>query len=423
MLSVPGAVLTELVASSRSIACKAIFHFSGGAVTYTGADFIMSFSSMEEESYESSHVYGQLSSNECSIQLLNTDRRFSVTNTSSPLYGKLVANVKVELFTVVAGTDVPVGVFYTLDWPVSATGMSVEVVCRDRLYKEAKTPLANSKVFTNITVNNALIQLFTAAGVSNYSIESGLNYVIPYWYYAGSSLGEELQRFVDGYGCRIYMNKSDIIQVKRSRATSVVDTFTGANQIMTLSGASEARYLFSKVDLMYNKHSEIEEDILDAELVIGSNKYNFVDTVIKVLYSTGNASITSILHDNRDIDITAASAGLVMFKGTVLDTVQASHVKQDSTLFNAIGEKVIKLYSDIIQDAIEAENFCSFTLSKVALAENYITVEARGNVALELGDRISINNNATKTVGNYYITKIKYEYTGGLQAEYSLVKG
>lgn len=422
MLSVSAAVLAALDAQSRQIKLKAIIHFSS-PLTITGADYLIGMDSLEEEYLDSSNIFGLLSANECSLKLLNTDRVFSVTNTSSPYYGQLKPGVKVEVILQVYTTtfvDVPLGTFYAVEWPTGTTGTFVEVLCRDRLFIENNKTVSAITVQQYITVKEAIEALFVNAGTTGYSVDSSLTYTMPYWFHGDSTLGEQLQKFVSGYGCRVYVNKVDGIVVKKARTSSSVATLTGANQILTLKGSADSRYLFSEVAVTYTNYTEVEASY-ERVLAPGTNTIATLKATKKVNKMFSNVIITSVDCSSYKIDLVSPGYGDTKVTVTAIDTAEEVLVTTDSGLVSSFGSVVKKLDSTIIQDAAEATLIAQEALDSVVI-EKVIILQVRGNVALELGDKVTVTNNATATTGTYHITKIKYEFNGSLSGTYTLLR-
>lgn len=422
MLSVPAAVLTALNAKSRQIKVKAIIYFSS-PLTVTGTNYLVDFDSLEEEYTDSSEIFGMMSSNECSIKLLNTNRIFSVTNTSSPYYGQLKPGLKVEVIVEVFTTtwvEVPLGTFYSVEWPMGTTGTFVEVLCRDRLYTENKKPVSAIPVQTNITVKKAIEDLFDNAGVTGYTVDATLTYQIPYWCHKDSTLGEALQKFVTGYGVRIYANKVDGIVAKKTREAASVSTLTGSNQIMSLKGASDARYVFSEVNVDHIK-KVVEDNTYLYELLAGSNELvTFLATVL-VKATKSNSAITSLSFDCSKITVTVAAITDLELVVDALKIENLVTVRADAGLVAAYGTITKRLRTEIAQSDAEVNNLAQAALNDVRV-EKVIMLEVRGNVALELGDKVTVNNNATATTGDYHITKMKHEFSGSLKGTYTLLK-
>jgi hypothetical protein len=426
MLSVSQAVLDALVAPTRKITSKVLVYFDATPLMFTGEDYIAGFSSLEEEYYDGATLFGLLSSNECSIRLWNKERIFSVTNAASPLYGKLLPGVKVEVFAVVhtpSPVDVPIGTFYTSEWPINAKGTFVDVVCRDRLNTASKISLEPTELHRNISVKDAITYLFDSAGVTNYTVDNSLTYVIPYWTYTATTLGAELQKFITGYGCRIYVNKSNIITVIRAREATVVDTFTGANQIIDLTSGSDPRYIYSSLNIKYRAYRPSEDLLLSVSVEAGTNEFVFNQPNVAIVTNIkSDTIITSITYDSNKITIIADSNGTVECYGVYLISSIEQQIVNDAALQLAVGSISRDVNTEVVQSASEAVSLASLMFSYVTSMENLITVDARGNVALELGDRILVNNDSSKTNALFYVTKIHYEFDGSLKARYTLLK-
>lgn len=420
MLSVAPSVLVAIDAPTRRIRAKAIIYFNT-PLTITGDDYLVGFDSLEEESLDTAGIYGNISANECALKLLNTDRIFSITNTSSPYYGQLKPGLKVEVFFQVYTTsfiDVPLGTFYTAEWPMGATGTFVDLVCRDRL--QHKKAVSAIKVQKNITVKTAIENLFSNAGVINYSVDNSLTYQIPYWCHGNSTLLDELQKFSSGYGCRIYVDKNDTIVVKKARTGASVRTLTDADQIINLTSRSDARNITTAVVINYTTFSKSNDEI-PIELPIGANiidYYRPID-IVKSVISTNN--LTNLYWTCNNVYLTASAITEGFLNVVSLVSNSNAYEKANASLVALYGEIVKTVYSSIIQSEAEAIIEADSILSSVSV-EKIIEIKARGNPALELGDRVSISNGATATVGDYYIARIKYEFNGALQAAYTLSK-
>lgn len=421
MLSVPVSVQNALDASGRQIRAKVVIHFTS-PLTVTGSDYLVGFDSLEEEYIDSADIFGMMSSNECSITLLNTNRIFSVTNISSPYYGQLKPGLKVvvtfQIFTTI-WEDVPLGTFYTVEWPLGTTGTTVEVLCRDRLYAANKKTVSAIVVQRNMTVQNAIQNLFINAGVTNYNI-GVLDYQISYWWHNDSTLGEQLQKFVTGYGVRIYVDKADNIVVVKARSGSSVKNLTGSNQILGLTSAADSRYLFSKVNVSYIANTVVETTLYYA-LANGTNLLKTVVPTLLVKATNTDAVITSLAFDSDKITIAVGADASTEILIDSLKQESKITVVADSGLVASYGDIVKNLTTEIAQSSVEATLLAQMALNEVRV-EKVLMANVRGYFPLELGDKVTLTNVASATTGDYYITKMKYEFTGSLVGMYTLLK-
>lgn len=434
MQAVPQSVLDAFSANGRSIRARVEVYFGVTPTIYNYDDFVQGIDLISQEGAMDNSPYGIISANHCTVSLNNLDRRFTVNNTASPLYGQLTKGIKVVIKFVidhlVAEVPTPytltVGTFYTTEWRLNDRSLSVDMVCIDKLGSKKREEISNSKVYKNITVNDALVLLFTSVGLSasDYDIESGLNYVMPYYYITQGTLGSELQKFVAGYGCRIYTGDNDKILVRRARTGASVITLTGTDQVISVGALPDSLKAYSQVQVNYRVPELLSGDTLyNGEIGIGSQQLIFRSTGVLLVESLDSGTtITSLTHGNSEAVIASAASNTLKILGTRVAWKDTTYKGQDAGLVAQIGEVVVNINSTIVQDSSEASNFASFTLSQVINPkEPFVSVNCRGSLALQLGDRISVVDAHGLFTGDYYIVEMRYKYNGGLNATYKCI--
>lgn len=439
MLSVSQDIIDAFSASTRQIKISVDIYFGVSPTTYSNNDYIVNIDLVEEQGADSNTVLGVLSSNELILTLSNLDNRFTPTNTTGPLYGSLVGGLKVEatLSILVAGSweDLNLGTFYTDKWSPNTSSHTVTVTCYDKLRTILDKPLQASQIYVNNTVEENLQILLDDAGVT-YNIES-LSYVMPYYFYGNTTLRKELPKFINGFGCRIYMDRNEVLQVKYALSGASVDTFTDDNQIITHRFLQKTNELFSKVELEYFEYAPtdlltllfVTLDVTNgtsifSELTLDSDIIFMLLSVTLDNITSGYVSYVTQRCNNIDLAIVATTSESVdvTIKGYALAASMKTYTKTDSVLESTIGAKTLPLTSNIIQNVAGANTFTSMMLDRVSILGNLLEVQCRGQAALELNDKITISDSTNQISGTYFVWRARYYYDGGLNATYTLFK-
>lgn len=437
MLSLAQAVIDAFQSPARMFDCNITVHFPGIAPVVLNIEEHLSKVVLLEEEYGVSGLpFGRATSNELAIELNNKDSLFSFDNTAGPYYGKLVAGLKVDLLFKINVFDpltetytwynVASGTYYTHNWSKGNDGADVFLTCFDKWHKYREKPLTPSRVHKNITVNAALVALFSAAGLSasDYNIEAGLTYVMPYYFYGNTSLGEEIQKFITGYGLRVYVDKFDKIQIKKQFSTGSVLTLDDDDMIISVSGPSDRTKYFSSVDMHYTTYAESDrERLLFADLNTGLNKRSFSHPgTLRVTDWQVKNHMNLLNYNNQDVEITSGADTNIDLYGVYLVPSNNNIEVNSAPLASLVGDKQTKVTSHVIQNNAEAISLGNAILTQIEVLDQAIRVHNRGNLALELGDVVTINDEENDVYGNFYVHRMQHTFDGGLEANYTLLR-
>ena len=106
--------------------------------TYEGDDILLVSLLEEREVSQGSLPVGNISANEITIRLDNTNRKFDAGNPNSPLHGLIKPNRRIRAWLGVEHEDgakewVPLGVFWCGDWEAPEDELYAQTRGRDRL--------------------------------------------------------------------------------------------------------------------------------------------------------------------------------------------------------------------------------------------------------------------------------------------------
>ncbi len=421
-------------------------------------DIIISMNLLEEKEVKNNSLpVGNITSNELTLELSNENKEFS-NNKNSKLYNLIKPNRKVRAYLGIGEEYVPLGMFWTKTWTVLENSLVAKVLCRDRLDILNNTQYINSKVGQNKTVYEIATEIFEDAGLSQgeFWIDEELqNIVIPYSYFPPMSHREALRRlatvalgqiYCDRYGAIRFEGPSFMLnKIQESGITAFLQSeFPAETTTINAYGISADDYFSINTPSDYNDMANYVSVNIN-NVTIGEKEVVYTDEDIRRINEDEEQEIeiqfTTYPCINPNIAI-GGSAEIVEYElyywgiklkvrgisgtGTFVIGVEAYPLAFDNsqiiTKFNeeSISENGTIKYeltgNHLVQTTEMAEEIAEKILQFYKLPKRNLSIDWRGNPALELNDLIRIENiDGEETF--YYITKQELEYAGYLRAK------
>lgn len=451
-------VITKWSHAGRQV--KIVEFFTSIQEVYEGDDIMLIHLLEEREVSQGSLPVGNISSNEIDIRLYNRNRKFDAGNKNSPLYETLKANRRIKAWIGTGDEWVPLGTFWSGDWDIPENDIYAGTTGRDRLELLRKSTYSNSQVLQNKTLYELAEMVLQDAELTTdeYWIDTELQeYVVPYAYFESQSHREALRKIAEACLGQVYCDREGIIRIEGPSYTE--NKAKQAIGIYFLEGAYPAEidtveaygigpddYFSKNNPLNWSEianYIEVETQPLrpDAEEEV----YRSNDPVS--INAGETKTITTFYNSTPCIDAVASIEGT----GEIVDATYYAwgatvKVYSDTTgtftlVINAKPLKVLNKEKAIAQDeeSITDNGKLRYEFPKNPLVQTLdvaqriadkllqyyknprrdVSIEWRGNPALELGDIITVpdyQRNNVDSRGYYYITKQELEYDGGLRA-------
>lgn len=445
MIDTSAAYKAAISADARRMVPKVEVYFDGDtqpATTFQGED-VVSINLLEESRAVSNNPLGLVSANEVTISFDNSNRDFTPTNPAGAYYGKLKPNVKVVPYLGLVLPDtsieyIPLGVFRTGDWSSPSSSVEATVTCYDRLYLIGDQDVPMLPVKQGTTIGEMFVDLFTALGLTSaeYNIDASLNQAVAIGWLPKGKVRNALQVLAVAGNCSVTADRYGVIRVRSNFVTGTsVETWTDNNQVITAENPQKYLDCYSKVNVnYYQPYIKPSDSLLKIEnLTIPNGGIKLVDVAFTAgpvavvdqvrLIGAKNADISSIQFGAWTTTIAisnTAEAESVTLEiiGRIVDSMISTYKIQDDEAIDSFGDKTFPVKNYLIQNLNVAKNYAVELLQYVKDPLANITVTARGNPALEIGDVIEIQN-PTDKIGTVDIVPYRFglNYDGALNAK------
>lgn len=440
--------------------------FSSYAETYDDED-ILYLSLLEERDYQGGTIpLGNVSSNELVLRLRNDDNRFSVDNEGSYLYGMIKKNRKIEVELGVevpfGGSTVwyPAGTYYSMDWSVPQDEVYAEVIGFDLLERMRTSEFYTEEIYTDESLTDLAKAVLDDFGIdttdtSLYSIHADLDDIdIPYAYFGRTTHRDALVEIAEAGMCCLYMDRTGKLVIDRYD-----DTDTTSKYVLTA-----ARYFTKDSPLNFSemcnyveitprprtKAASLTPVYIDTEsftvaagttvtktcIFSGSDPVSDVGTVAAPPTTTGSHFTTSgsgtihidtqtnyswaseiVFHNDTGSD---ADVTKIVIEGKPL-TLEggAAAVAEDESSVRLNGKMALQspIENDLIQTTEYAQTLAEGILAVYKDPRRDVTVQARGYIMSQLGERMTVGTIDGQYSKDYTIVRQRIEYDGGLQVE------
>lgn len=454
MLTVTDGYKAAIKARGRAVVAKVNVYFDGEGELPTTFynDSLGRLYFLEEARADTSNPLGVCSANEVTIAFRNDDRAFTPTNESSPYYGLLLPNVRVEPYLGVMVRQEPVppaevgeleaewvalGVFWTSDWSAPSSDLVATVTCYDIIYKLGNLDMPALPIVPNTTAGELFEMLCEAIGLTagEYEVDAALNYPISMGWLPGGLVKEAFQALILGANCSIVSTRAGKLKAYSNFSlVPSVATWTEHDQIINVNLPQRYLDTYSQVGVIYKlPYLEASSTLLQiSQLAVPAGGV----VLQRMPFSSGpagrirrieligaeNVVVSAFQYDAWTITITLTNSGPTEIidlnvYGQVVKTVDSEFVVEDAALKAIIGEKKLVIDSYLIQSRDMAVEYATVLLRLVSNPATRLTMTVRGDPAIELTDVFTVTN-TRNLIGTVEITPIRftYDWTGGLRA-------
>lgn len=433
--------------------------FSSIQEIYEGEDIISINLIEERETSQGSLPVGNISSNEIEVVFNNVNRQFDVGNVNSNLYGLVKPNRKITAWIGIENELIPIGLFWTKDWDVSEDGVVAKTIGRDRLDRLRDNLYSNSILEINKSIYDLAENILLDSGlkIGQYWIDEELkDTIIPYSYFKPVTHRDALRQLVSACLGQVYCDRNGIIRVEGASfmfdKSETITTaflqpeFPSEMEVIDAYGISGDDY-FTKNNPSRQSNIANHITVETQPLVIGDMEEVYSSNEPRVINPDEEVNITINFNTVPCTDVDIVLSGV----GEIIDSKIYSWGADITVLSNIIGEFTIKANGKplrvenkdtiIVKDndsilengMIRYEFKDNHLIQSVEIARDIgntllkyykdprrdLTMEWRGNPALELGDIVVVNDyprDAYGEQGYYYITKQEMEFAGYLRA-------
>lgn len=414
---------------------------------YDDDDRLMAVNLVEEKEYDGGSIpLGNISSNEATIRLDDTDNHFSPDITTSILYGLLQPNRKVKIWLGIEDSEGNIlwesmGRFYTTSWNISEERVYVEFTCRDKLHKLNTTIFETSTVYENYSLAQLARVVLTDAGLlwNEYEIDPALeSIIIPVAWFERITYKEVLRLIAEAGLAVVYMDRDDkLIITQQSSTDDVIYVFDDDKNLYSKERLQQWNALKNYIEVYWRSYIKKENEVLLENLNLNEEIASGASAVLTFNFNQIPVSrVTSIILEGgsnlKTFDYTVYAWGM---KITVINIGPQTEILTD---INVRGD----YYEEAISFTTTAQNLnsilqvgkLSYTLDNyliqqkdiaITIAENLLTsyvnplkdfiLQTTGNMALKIGDKVTIPvlNSDPIECG---VIRQEYEYSGSLQS-------
>lgn len=386
-------------------------------VTFEGDD-IIDIICNEDAFQQNETPAGKVCVSDVEVRIRNDNKQFTLTNRTSPFYGKILPNKMIKLYIGMELADgsveyVPTGTYRSGPWTVDDTGMIASTLCQDILSIIAQYKLPFFTLKNNTTLYDMFVTLFKAVGLTSedYSIDELLKQVsIPLGWIAGDTVGNTLTFLSVAGLCIVFVGRDSKIHVTQILGTdinNVLDTVDGYSFINEgVVFPQDYSHLYTSIHFNYTIPSAGNSKVIckvdNIDVISGTPltvTLQFTDapiwyiSQIELLGAT-NTTYQVVALDPWKIQITfICGAGTdhlnVAVYGVPIVQSTARYIKQGATFTDI--ERPLEITSYLIQNIDNATAYCDKLLPVINVDKQYIEFPMRGNLAWELGDLIQLN--------------------------------
>lgn len=414
-----------------------------------------------EYTRESDPPVGSVTLAYADVVLDNSDSIFTISNTSSPLYGYIADSRPIRLYIGFEDTEkIQVLVGMTVGLPVlDEKAKTARFHCID-FFRHIDTNLLNESVMlTNVRTDEAIQAILTDAGLltSQSSLDTG-TVIIPFLYYPkGTRIGTAIREIAEAELGGIYMDENGVIrfenrtnwnnntEVWQFNRTNVLDMTTPdvARVINSVEVISKTRGVEAnqKIYISSGAASFTDNTTILPPLTSKDVFINFTDTdgslpvtssATPVAALTTNSGYDSNTQPdgsgssmNASVTITSTSlfATSVKYTFTNASSTTSAYINrlevwgtparvqnniyaliQDQASIEAYEEQAHKIENNYIQDESAANSIGQRIISDRAEIDDQRTMTVKGVPQLQIGDIIRYSDN--KSNETYFVTRI-----------------
>jgi hypothetical protein len=396
----------------------------------------MQVSISEESSAESTNPLGAVSANELEITLLNPNGIFSPSNASGAYYGKIKTGVKIiPYFRLLDDTATlnwsQLGVFYVTEWKAVVTSITASIYATDIMKDVIAGDSTDVQVVANYTFKQFIEYYFSVLGYTM-TADSTLTDIIPFAY-AESDIKSTLSDLACAAKAMCYSDRIGNIVVNPFVTTRTLRaTLTDSDQIVSVSLKQSTLKTYDGVAFTY-KYPQL------------TMNYNILE-VDALTIPAGSSTLTPISFDNGPVAALAHVALQTLDEtlqitsysytpwlltlstsnttGSDVDTNLSAYgtlVEFTDTVLSDETDNMLTYSNKYIQTESQAESYKAFLDAFVASDIPTLDVQIRGNLLLELGDKISIQSTKYNLAFTGVIQRAKHTFAGSLSTTLTLI--
>ena len=424
-------------APSREIEFKYEIFFTEGAdpLVITKDNYLASSSGLEEAQSSSGDILGKVSSNEISFDLYNEDKLFTPNNTTSPYYKLIKKGVKVVAYgkVNVEGEEVdwdPLGTYYTTSWYTTSSGALATVTANDKLYSIFDSPIPLYKVTKNTSVKDLYDSFFSLLGVSA-KIDPSISDTLPFAYINGTNK-EFLSELSNGVLTFCFGNRENGVSIiSRLKDVPLRATLTDDDQIYEVKDSQSIEAGYDGISVVTNtKQESISQEVMSIKGHMLSTGKTTLENImlsavplIRLTYAnvtgTNKAHVSHMIATPNSVNIEITNDADeehlvdIAVGGTVIETVSSTYTEG--------GSNQITLNNNYIQTPTQLNKAVTYLRRANKSVSPMLEVKIRGNLKLQLGDKIHIQSTRYGVDYTGILIRHSYTYTGALSATITLL--
>lgn len=421
----------------RIVQWKADIYFNGlnnEPLSVNHANYLIDADLLEEAFADGKSPFGNVTSNEITLTLLNENGIFSPTKEESPYYGKIKKGVPIHLYCRPSDQDYvtwdELGWFYVTEWTATITGITASVTANDKLYNVFEMPMPKLPVTANKTFVTAYQEFFAALNTP-VKIDAALSGSLKYFYNTFANK-EFLAEISTGTQTYVFCDRDGTPKVYYSRTTQdVAHELTDTDQIKNIASKQSAILDYDGAEVVMNvpQESNVNTLLSVKSLLVSAGNYTSANTSFS---KTPVYKITAALLQGADdvfvSDIKATCVDLVYslknttgkevtneleIKGTYLDTV--------ATEFSDAGDNLLSVDNIYIQTEAYAQEVLKLLRAYVFNKIPVLELEVRGNAKYKLGEKLHVSSTKYAVDFTGILIRQKLHYDGGMSGTLTIL--
>lgn len=421
----------------RIVQWKADIYFNGlnnEPLSVNHANYLIDADLLEEAFADGKSPFGNVTSNEITLTLLNENGIFSPTKEGSPYYDKIKKGVPIHLYCRPSDQSYvtwdELGWFYVTEWTATITGITASVTANDKLYNVFEMPMPKLPVAANKSFVAAYQEFFAALNTP-VKIDAALSGSLKYFYNTFANK-EFLAEISTGTQTYVFCDRDGTPKVYYSRTVQdVAHELTDADQIKNIASKQSAILDYDGAEVIMNVPQESNVDTLLSvkALFVPAGSYTSASTSFS---KTPVYKITAaLLQGAEDVfvsDIKATCVDVIYIlknttgkevtnelelKGTYLDTV--------ATEFSDTGDNLLSVDNIYIQTEAYAQEVLKLLRAYVFNKIPVLELEVRGNAKYKLGEKLHVSSVKYAVDFTGILIRQKLHYDGGMSGTLTIL--
>lgn len=399
-------------------------------------NFLIDCGLLEETNSEDSSPFGNVTANEVSIRLMNTDGIFSPTNTSSPYYGYIKHGIKLNVFIRPAGNGTTeynwdkLGEFYVTDWDAALTSLTADITAADKLYSVFEQPDIKVSVLRDVTYMAFFTYIFNLLGES-VSVDNTLVRMLT-MAYSKDTNKELLNKATVGALSNCFCNHNgDVVVQSIIKQRPLRATLTDEDQIIDAGASQSSDTSYTGTSVTCNAPSEsapvellsVQEFVVPVGTVqhnpISLSEYPMIRLISASLIGTRDAYVENIRGTSTDVVITTSNA--LNTESQMALKIIGTHIINTATTLSDNSTTDLVIDNPYVQTSEYAAYYKRVLQKYISSEMPVITVQVRGNPLLNLGDKIRIISEKYLLDFTGIIIRQELRYNGALSGTLTLL--